>query len=443
MFGLSRLFNRSSPQDRFAREVMDLLAKMTQGTTYEYEPALFRLQASDGQIIFLDNAYNECRRTSGLQRKKVLASFLAGMAPSEIPADFDDARAHILPVLRHVAGLESVQLECKPEQAASIWTEFPMQPFSGDLAIAMAFDSENAVLQVGKSVLDKWQRPLDEVLAIALDNLRAKAPAQFELHAPGLYVSRYGDYYDASRLLLPELAWQLPVRGTPVAMVPNRMCLLVTGENDIEGIAAMIATAEKILIDDSRPLGSEMFRAVDQGWKTWQPDGANGVHLQNLQLRMRASDYAQQKRAFEHRMSLTGEDVFVATFTVTQRQDIERFHSLSVLTKGADTLLPKTDLIYLTVVETKETISVPWSAFEHIAGYLLEPLPFVLPRYRVRHFPTDDEMERLREAQDAEVKVAERVGAFQLSSAVANQARPVIQASEQAGNASYMIFSSP
>lgn len=409
MFGLSRLFNRSSPQDRFAREVMDLLGEVSKGIRYEYEPALFRLRAPDGQLVFLDNAYNECRRTSGLQRKKVLASFLAGMAPSDVPADFDDSRVHILPVLRHVAGLESVQLESKPEQTASIWTEFPMQPFSGDLAIAMAFDSEHAVHQVGKSVLDKWQRPQDEVLAIALDNLRAKAPAQFELHAPGLYVSRYGDYYDASRLLLPELAWQLPVRGTPVAMVPNRMCLLVTGENDVEGIAAMIATAEKILIDDSRPLGSEMFRAVDQGWKTWQPDGGNGVHLHNLQLRMRASDYAQQKRALEHRMSLTGEDVFVATFTVAQRQDIERFHSLSVLTKGADTLLPKTDLIYLTVVETKETISVPWSAFEHIVGYLLEPLPLVLPRYRVRHFPTDDEMERLREAQDAEVKVAERV----------------------------------
>jgi len=407
MFGLSRLFNRTSPQDRFAREVINLLGEVSQGIRYEYDPTLFRLQAPDGQIIFLDNAYNECRRASGSQRKKVLASFLAGMAPSDVPSDFDDARAHILPVLRHVAGLESVQLENNPEKAASVWAEFPMQPFSGDLAIAMAFDSEHAVHQVGKSVLDKWQRPLNEVLAVALDNLRAKAPARFELHAPGLFVSQYGDYYDASRLLLPELAWQLPVRGTPVAMVPNRMCLLVTGDNDVEGIAAMIATAEKILIEDTRPLGSEMFRAVEQGWKTWQPEGANGIRLHNLQLRMRASDYAHQKRALDHRINLTGEDVFVATFSLAQRQGVERIHSLSVLTKGVDTLLPKTDLIYLTNLETKETISVPWSVFEHIAGYLLEPLPHVLSRYRVRHFPSADEIQRLREAEDAEVKAVQ------------------------------------
>ena len=326
------------------------------------------------------------------------------MGLTEVPTDFAGARAHILPVLRHVAGLENVQLEIKPENAASVWAEFPMQPFSGDLAIAVAFDSKNAVQQVGTPTLDKWQRSVDEVLAIALDNLRAKAPARFELHAPGLYVSRYGDYYDASRLLLPELAWQLPVRGVPVAMVPNRMCLLVTGENDAKGIAAMITVAEKILIEDPRPLGAEMFRAANHAWNSWQPDGANGVHLHNLQLRMRISDYAHQKRALEHRMSLTGEDIFVANFTVAQRKGVEQYHSFSVLTKGTDTLLPKTELVCLTNSEANETVSVPWSVFEHIAGYLLEPLPLFLPRYRVRKFPTEGEIDRLREAQDTEEK---------------------------------------
>jgi hypothetical protein len=404
MFGLSRLFKRSSPKDRFACEVMDVLADISPGTTYEYDPALFRLGAPDGHLIFLDNAYNECGRASGRQRKKVLESFLAGMAPADVPIDFSVARAHLLPVLRHVAGLESVQIESKPEETASVWVEFPMQPFSGELAIAVAFDSEHAVQQVGKPVLDKWQRPLNEVVAIALDNLRSKAPPSFDLYAPGLYVSKYGDYYDASRLLLPELAWQLAVKGTPVAMVPNRMCLLVTGENDPEGIAAMIAAAEKVLIDDSRPLGSEMFRADDQGWKIWQPDGANGVRLHNLQLRMRASDYAHQKRALEHQLKHAGEDVFVATYTIAQRQGVERLHSFSVLTKGADSLLPKTDLVCLTVLEAKETVSVPWSAFEGVAGHLMEPVSLVLPRYRVRSFPTEGEINQLRVAQDAEVK---------------------------------------
>ena len=321
------------------------------------------------------------------------------MAPCDVPADFADARAYLLPVLRHVPGLESVHIESNPEAQESVWTEYPMQPLSDDLAIAVAFDSEHAVQQVGKKTLDQWQRTVDELLPIALDNLRAKAPPSFELHAPGLYVSSYGDYYDATRLLLSELAWQLPVRGTPVCMVPNRTCLLVTGDRDTEGIAAMVALAQRVLLEASRPLSAEMFRAEEQGWKNWHPEGVSWDQLHNLQLQMRGVDYAQQKRAPEHRLKLTGEDVFVASFSVNLQQGNERFHSLSVLTKGVDTLLPKTDLVCLTNLESKEILSVPWSAFEQTAGYLLEPLPHVLPRYRVRNFPTDSEVGLLSQAQ--------------------------------------------
>lgn len=399
MFGLSRLFSRTSPQDRFAREVIDVLTDIVPGTRYDYDPALFRLLASDGHIVFLDNVWQECRNTSGKQRKKVLASFLAGMAPCDVPADFAVARAYILPVLRHVPGLESVHIESDPETQESVWTGYPMQPLSDDLAIGVAFDSEHAVQQVGKTTLDQWQKTVDEILPIALDNLRAKAPPSFELHAPGLYVSSYGDYYDATRLLLPELAWQLPVRGVPVCMVPNRTCLLVTGDRDTEAIAAMVALAQGVLLEESRPLSADMFRAEEQGWKNWHPDGVSGDQLHNLQLQMRAVDYAQQKRALEHRLKLSGEDIFVASFSVNQQQGKERFHSLSVLTKGVDTLLPKTDLVCLTNLESKEVVSVPWSVFEQTAGYLLEPLPHVLPRYRVRKFPTDGEVGLLRQAQ--------------------------------------------
>lgn len=404
MFGLSRLFHILPSRDRFAREIIRRLEKRSPGIRFEYDQELFRVSSQDSQVVFLDNAYLEYCRAAVSSRGKVMADFLDGLDSPEIPSDFAVARTNLLPVLRHTAGLESVCIESGNEEGPDVLTDFPMQPFSDELAIGVAYDSERAVQQIGKKILEKWQRSLDEIVAIALANLRDKAAPRFEQLSPGLYASQYGDYYDASRLLLPELAWQLPVRGTPVAMVPNRTCLLITGENDEQGITAMIAVSEKLLIEDSRPLGAEMFRLDSQNWKPWQPDGDAGIRLHNLQLRMLASDYEMQQRALNHRLKVAGEDVFVATYSVAQREGVARFHSFSVLTRGVDTFLPKTDLVYLADLETKESFWVPWHALESIAGYLLEPLSYRLSRYRVRCFPADAEMHWLREVQNAELE---------------------------------------
>lgn len=401
MFGLSNLFNRKPTRDRFARDVLTHLQTQSPEVTGTVDPSRFRIQTSDGQTIFLDNAFIDYCKAPAARRQDIIREFLAGLKGTSLPHEFSDAKANLLPVLRHVSGLENVLVEAQKTPPKTVWEEFPMRRFSPDLAVGIAFDTEHAVQHVGEEHLARWGKTVDQALEVAIDNLRDRSPSRFAPHAPGLYVSRYGDYYDATRILLPELAWQLPLRGAPVAMVPNRAVLLMTGDADEEGMAALVATAEQVLLEDSRPLGSEMFRLEDREWKVWHPDGASGDRLHNLQLRVRAADYASQKQALERVLQQKGEDIFVATYSVVQRDGSPRFHSLSVLTKGADSLLPKTDVLALHDLEAKETITVSWSDFERIAGRLLDPQPQELQRYRVTGFPTDIELGQLRLAQAA------------------------------------------
>lgn len=404
MFGLSKLFHRPPSREQFASDVLIQLKARRPDLNFEYDQPQFRIRASDGGVVFLDNSYLDYSKAPRSERAVVIQGFLAGLDAPEVPSDFAAARPHLLPVLRHIVSLESLRIEAPSGKADSdVKADFPVHPFSTELGVGIAFDSEHSISQISDSHLVTWKRSFDDVLEVALSNLQDRSPPRFEAFEPGFYVSQYGDYYDATRLLLPHLAWQLPLRGAPVAMVPNRAALLLTGDADVEGIAAMVAQAKKVLLEDSRPLGPEMFRLEGDQWRVWQPPGASGDRLYNLQLHLRAADYDIQKQALQRQMERSGEDVFVATFSIAQRNGVKRFHSFSVLTRGVDTLLPRTDRVALALLETKETIMITWPDFERIASHLLtEPLPLTLPRFRIRGFPSDAELVHLRQLQTAE-----------------------------------------
>jgi uncharacterized protein YtpQ (UPF0354 family) len=87
--------------------------------------------------------------------------------------------------------------------------------------------------------------------------------------SPGTYIAQFGDHYDAARILLPDLAWQLTLTGNPVAIIPTRDCLVITGEDDETGQALMLALAQQAVEGTTRHLTGEMFRLEDSQWKVW------------------------------------------------------------------------------------------------------------------------------------------------------------------------------
>jgi len=255
--------------------------------------------------------------------------------------------------------------------------------------------SLTAVLQVGNDDLIRWGVTLDEALAVAVDNLRhSKAPAFVEA-SPGLFVSQYGDYYDAARITLPEVARQLIPNGDPVAMVPNRTMLLLASSNNSAALEHMIALANEALTEPRR-LTAAMFRLTDREWKEWTPaEGTTRTMLDNLQLQMLAADYGDQADTLYKALERAERDIFVATFSLLKKDGDDRVKSYCVLPYQVATWLPRAEYVAVQLANDDKSIVVGWDSFVDVASELLEPIGLKPERFKVRGDLTAEQVQRL------------------------------------------------
>ena len=79
-----------------------------------------------------------------------------------------------------------------------------------------------AVMSVSFDQLSDWGVTLDEALAIARENLWKMSNEPFSEVAPGVYFAEWGDAFDAARMFLHDLIWQLKVSGDHVVVIPAR-----------------------------------------------------------------------------------------------------------------------------------------------------------------------------------------------------------------------------
>jgi hypothetical protein len=121
--------------------------------------------------------------------------------------------------------------------------------------------------------------------------------------------------------------------------------------------------------------------------------------LRRLRVFDLVNPYADQKRLIEKIHERDGTDVFVATFTGLQNKETGDAHSYCSWTKDVQTLLPKTDEVFfgdLDRPEGRQTVGrFAWDVVWHHCHELMEPTEHVLPRFRVRSFPTPAQFEAM------------------------------------------------
>ena len=180
----------------------------------------------------------------------------------------------------------------------------------------------------------------------AIDNLR-DAPDHFSELAPGVYRGGWADGYDISRALLPDMLERVPVRGRPVFMMPTRDVLLVTGDNDDEGLVAMVEFCLQAL-QHGRVVSAHMYHYEDREPLRYEPASPALAHrLAHLARLLDKSEYDAQKEALDHIHEEQGMDIFVAHYNLfTQEDDPATSFSLASWTRGVDTSLPKVCLLY-------------------------------------------------------------------------------------------------
>ncbi len=378
-------------QDGFAELMMDALRRAgIEEFEYNDEDYSIRIAGEEGRTMYLGNLYEDFLHLEGGQAeldqfflRNIQASF------SELPETFEQARARLFPVVRERVFSEFIVLRARLGDGDKLRDGLPGRVISDYLTALLGYDSEFSIGYVSQSTLDDWGVSWTEAFDAACANLLANSGDGFREVKPGVYASPWSDNYDSSRLLVPELLTDLNVKGRPVVVIPNRDTLLVTGDGDIDGLVAMLELTANAL-DEARPMRARPLVWVDGSWQNYFPTVDSPVvrMIEELNLRSAGSDYAEQKELLDAIHEKEMKDVFVASYTIVQKDETGELFSYCVWSEAlTDQWLPETDQVFL-LTEDGKTYLIPWEdLMNHFGSSYLADEGVFPRRYRATAFP--------------------------------------------------------
>jgi hypothetical protein len=367
------------------------------------------------ETIYLSNAYRDYCDAGRSERPEVLrayAAMSAGRDPfaEEDALSFEAARPTLLPRVREASYWTAFDLNTRAQQAASPkptdkppLDNFVLRPLADGLVVEVVRDEPTQIVSAGRSLLDRWGVPFADVMAAARDNLWKLSNADWVQVRPGLFASPWRDTHDASRLALHGLIWQLPVRGRHVAAVPNRNVLLVTGDEDGDNLIAMAALVAQVLTEP-RPMTGTAFRLDGTAWHPFLPPADSPAHwpLRLVAMESTARDYAEQAGLLDALHAATQQDVFVAKHSLRQRPDQTLLTNTTWADGVGNALMPAADFVFFGGSVDGQRVAhgfAPWDRVMTVAGHRTEPTDLYPPRWRVRSFPTPDELTAMQLAE--------------------------------------------
>jgi len=314
------------------------------------------------------------------------------------PRSLQEASARLLPMVRDRRYLDIAMMtaQASGQAGAADIAPFPFRPLAGELAVTLVLDAESSTSLVVDGDLETWGVDFDDALEVAMENLRRRTPDLLEPLAPGLYISRWNDAYDASRMLLTELLQRLHLRGEPIVCLPSRNVMLVTGAQDQAALTLLSKTAAEVLAAESRPLSADVLQWTGSGWVEAGDAISQLPALQRARHQLMHDAYAQQAELLGRLHAASGDQSFVASYKIGAKAEGEPFFNYAQLTEGVVTLLPKADHLAFWS-QDKSMVAVPWADAIAVFGDALQPLDMHPPRYRVDSFPNAAHMQRLRD----------------------------------------------
>lgn len=387
--------DKESGQDEFAQLVMARLRDTGVLGEISYDPEEFQISVAGEieSILFLGNAYREYCSLSPDDRPKSLRRFVRGWldAHKSTPEEYADVRPDILPAVRSRNFFESVRLRMMISGDEDTYLQY--QTFGDDLGLGIVYDMPDSMKPISNKELELWGVTFYEALQAARENIRQLPP---QIIGPkdgeGVYVFTTNDGYDSSRLIILDLIRQFQVKGDYIAMAPGREMLIVAGSEDPPGLEAMIVLAKKAF-EQPRAVSGVALRLAGDQWVSWMPDAKHPLYDDFRMIRVQSSgqDYSEQKELLDRLHETTGEDVFVASYSVMQQRDIGYRLSYCVWTQGVVSLLPQAERIVLGG-EGQAPVMAPWEKVVEIVGDMMTPLGIYPERYRVEGFPTADQL---------------------------------------------------
>jgi hypothetical protein len=248
--------------------------------------------------------------------------------------------------------------------------------------------------------LIEWGVSFDEVLAVAIDNLRDMTVSNFEQVAPGIFLGGWNDAYESSRLLFADLFYRMELGGEPVVMAPSRHKLLVASANQPAALLGMLALARMMVEEEGRQVSALMYCFENGKPVEYLPaDAQVAQQAAELKKLFLLEDYQSQKQMLDKLNDKASLDLFVASYTLVQSEATGRIHSYGVWTDQVDTLLPEVDKVALVRYHEEsgepDMRVVDWTELRAHVKELHHSVPGYPARYRLQSFPSRELLDRL------------------------------------------------
>lgn len=389
-------------RDKFAQLVIRSILRAGEKRQLAYDRDDFRIHPQNDlkTYIELDNLFDSYSAAEADARKDLMQVAVRSwfVEINEVPGKFDAAQHDLLPAIHPRWHFEQSLLQMR--LGGSKPPEWPYDLLGEHFAVSLIYDLPDAPQILPEVQFEEWGVTYFDALQAACLNLAEHGETVFgKVGDALLYVSNTRDKYDAARLVLPDLIHQFELRGDPVAMIPNRDQLILTGADDAEGLMMMAALTEEALKQPEPILGIPL-RLVKNEWTDWIPTEGHPAYLplKILQMQSLGECNNQQKELLEKLHAKTGDKLFVASYSGMKSQETGKAFSYCVWTKGVPSLLPRTDKILFVSRPEADDVVADWERVESVVGNLITPLDMYPARYRVSDFPTRAQLARLAQA---------------------------------------------
>ncbi|GGN75841.1 hypothetical protein GCM10010112_47470 [Actinoplanes lobatus] len=387
-----------SPRRRFAQLALRV-ARRTPGVERAvYQPddfaiAIHRTGVAGPAHLYLSNVFRETADASPAERRQQLERLIRLIAP--LPEeDWDAVRAKLRPVLRPVTFGAAGPTGMRPPLSR------PAMPHLRELVV---IDTPEAMAYVSPDRLETWGVPVDEVFAVARQNLAVIARGALDRpwrDSTAISILDDGDGYFTSLLLSPGWLSEVGERmgGPALAFVPDSNTLLVTPLPDT-GAEQIYAAVEHSFGEAVRYLSPVGYVAGPDGRSVpYAPPPGHPHHrpARRADAVLALTEYSNQTEWLSDQYAKAGVDVHVGSLIAVEPSGGGPVETIATWTDGVCTLLPRADSVAFARAGDGIDFRVPWRIAEQEAGLCPEPL-LAPARYRVETWPSADVLDGMRQ----------------------------------------------
>lgn len=349
----------------------------------------------------LSNAYVEYHAAHGNARKRVLINYVLGLrdalnAQEWQNAPFSEARKSLRPLVRSKIITDNERYTRMGDDPSQ-FKPTPRKSFSSDANILLAYDKGRTILQVTQTMLDSWGVSFSEALDIAMKNLRAVSRPRFKEIQRGLFTGEWNDYYDDSRLLLPELFAKHRHFDDPVIMIPTTGRIFIANKTDRRAQLDMLHFVRKEIEASMKIVSTQMYHFVDGKPTEYEPgDDKVDSKLFGIRLPIQQSFARQQHRIIVEYLAKTRANVHASPCQLMVTKDDNRLATLSMWMESQETMLPEADFVMLAKMKRPggvyrgENRPMPWDEAMAKYGHLVQKIEGFPTLYRAAPISGDD-----------------------------------------------------